>query len=715
MQITLPVCGTFFGTPVYLHRGDTIFQTSGPSYTSWVSEDHDAAWYIEKALADNQGNLVVIWDGGATKQSLLAMADYMALSDCDLEIPQPDWENRRFLTPQDWPEIAGHPERFGAGLIKMIDLARQYGLSAASIYTDAHPVQLKRLAEFENSFLGCNVGETFSFTLNSGSGSEKKGHRETTVANLKALAENFLQDVRNVVRNRKEKGWPRLMVTGGIAMLDYEIMGGIEIPAPEDFAAPHININSALARGLYRQFNLPLWGTDLAHEHYSFLPYSSRYKMPLLTASLYLKYMSGCKMIIVESGNWWQQSDHVEDTLMHRVPKLDFGSININDPHLSAPHVKEARKHYPNINYDSQVCRAYRRHISDFYDFLKANGTPAGQPAACIAAIKGNLDFVGPGNYNPNAVIAGQNQQAEKDLRWMHHYPERSWGIFENTFYPQPPVLGEHHNPFLSGTPYGITDIVSFASTPDADFLTKNYAALLFTGWNTCTAEQYKALVEYVRNGGTLFVSIPHLSTNSTRNFLNYGTEELINQGDFSELCGVRVLGRAARFYWIVTPNSNRPYGVSTTRKFGKCMIHRGEIELLPGTEVIAVEDEKFLPVLTRNRLGKGCVYFLNTWQHPGALDFDSGPGSKRDDIGLIGHIYRQIAIDTRGDVYISDDGHTPGLESGHIAFTWFPESDEVCLLNIDFDSPHTIFLHHKGSVQKITLEPAEFIRSTCG
>ena len=35
-SITLPDCGTFLGTPVYLHRGDTIFQTSGPYYTSWV-------------------------------------------------------------------------------------------------------------------------------------------------------------------------------------------------------------------------------------------------------------------------------------------------------------------------------------------------------------------------------------------------------------------------------------------------------------------------------------------------------------------------------------------------------------------------------------------------------------------------------------------------------------------------------------------------------
>ena len=72
----------------------------------------------------------------------------------------------------------------------------------------------------------------------------------------------------------------------------------------------------------------------------------------------------------------------------------------------------------------------------------------------------GNLDFVGPSGYNPNSVIAGQNDQAETDPRWMHHMPERSWSIFTKTFYPRPPVLGPYNNPFLSGTPYGATDII---------------------------------------------------------------------------------------------------------------------------------------------------------------------------------------------------------------------------------------------------------------
>ena len=707
-SITLPDCGTFLGTPVYLHRGDTIFQTSGPYYTSWVSEDHDAAWYIERTASENQGNLVAIWDGGATRQSLLAMADYMALDELGYEVPRPDWENRRFLAPSDWDVIAQHPERLGAGLIRMLRQAGELGLSVMTIYTDAHPSQLARLEPFKDRFLGCNVGEIFTFRFNDEEDPELARACQAT-NDLRQLADNFLASVRACVQQRLADGWQRLMVTGGIAMLDYEIIGGIGIPVVEDFAVPHLNIASAISRGFYRQFDLPIWGTDLAHEHYSLLPFASPHKMPLLTASLYMKYMAGCKLMLVESGNWWQQSDHIEDTHMHQVPKLDLGSIRENSPHLSAPYVAEARRHYPYINYDSDVCREYRRRISGFYDFLKANGTPAGQPAARVAAIKGNLDLAGPGGCNPNAVIAGQYDQADRDARWFHSTPERGWGIFADTFYPRPPVLGPYKNPFLSGTPYGITDIVSFAADPDPAFLS-SYAALLFTGWNTCTEAQYKALVAYVRGGGTLFVSIPHLSTNTSRNYTSYGVDELIHGGDFSELCGVKVLGRGKQFYWAVTPSKERPLGVPPQRKFGVCMTHMGRIEIQPGVEIVAVEDEQFMPLLLRHRPGRGTVYFLNMWEYPGALGIDTAPSSTHDNhLGLLHTIYRTIALETRGGIYITDDGKLPGAACHHVAFTHFPEHGEICLYNIDFDHPHTIRLHQHGSATEITLAPAEF------
>lgn len=703
--IALPACGTFIGAPVYLFRGDYIFQTSGKFYTSWISEDHDAAWYIDRAVKDNQGNLVAFWDGGATHQSLKAMADYMALKDLGLAVPEPDWEQKKNLVPGDWDAIRRHPERFGAGLVNMVRQAAENGLYSFVIYAEADPRQLQRLRPYRKKFLGCNVGERFTFRLED---SPNPAAGPGLVPDLKTLADNFTKSVRKCVRAHQAAGWGPIMATGGIATLDYEILGGIAIPVVEDFAVQHLNIASALARGLYKQFGLPLWGTDIAHEHYSWQPYASPYKFPMLTMAFQLKYMSGCKLLLLESGNYWQQSDHVEDTPMHHVPKVDYGDIKNTDPRISAPYVPEARQHYKNINANSPICRKYRRILSDFYDFVKEAGTPEGQPEIRLAAIKGNLDLSSQ-EFNPDAPIAGMFAFAEKDPRWFESAPERSRTIFNNVFYPRNKGMGEYPNPFFSGTPYGMTDIVSFAGNPEARFLSRNYKALLFAGWNTSTPQQYRLLVDYVRRGGTLFVGIPHLSTNRTRNYLDYGAGELVNGGDFSELCGVKVTGRGRQFYWAVSPRADNPFGITPFRKFGVFLTHRGEVEISGKPEILAVEDENFRPVLFRNKVGKGSVYFLNAWEYPGALENDNGPGGTRNSPGLIGEVYRRIALDTRGSVFITDDGRTPGKECGFVVYSFFPSNGKTYLLNTDFTATHSICLHRPGGTVKIKLKPAEF------
>ena len=88
-KITLPPCGMYIGVPVYLDRGDYIFQTSGPFYTSWVSEDHDPEWYLDKIVEENQGNVAVIWDGGASKVQLKSKAYMLDLEGMGITVPDP--------------------------------------------------------------------------------------------------------------------------------------------------------------------------------------------------------------------------------------------------------------------------------------------------------------------------------------------------------------------------------------------------------------------------------------------------------------------------------------------------------------------------------------------------------------------------------------------------------------------------------------------------
>ncbi|MCM8769707.1 MAG: hypothetical protein NC911_08605, partial [Candidatus Omnitrophica bacterium] len=596
--------------------------------------------------------------------------------------------------------------RYGAGMLDFVKKAGQQGIYTAIIYAQALPQWSKRLREAGQFYLGYNYGEKFSCGLDN----PHLIGKNLAKISLVDLATSLMKAVAREVRSRRKNGWGYILSTSASFHLDYEILAGTDIPVVEDFAFSHLNIASALARGLYRQHRLPLWGAHLAHEHYSWIPYHSPYKFDLLACAMFLKYLSGCKLMVNESGNWFVQASLCTDSPMFKTPRVELGNISRTDPELVAPFVKIARRYYRHINYKSPVCRRYRQVSSDFYEFIKACGTPAGQPETTIAIAKGNLDFCHH-QYHPNLAVAGAYRLAYLNRDWFEASPEKGWEIVKKVFFPRPPVLAPYHNRFLSGTPYGQVDIVSFAGDRiSADFLVNNYQTLLFAGWNTSSEKQYKILTEFVRRGGRLFISIPHLSTNTSRNYTSYTVKELVREGDFSQLAGVKVIGRGRRFYWATSPGKDNPLGFSFPRRFGIFATCLGTIELVDSKlEILAVDDEEMYPLLLRHRLGKGEVFFLNSWAYPGALDHDEGPGGTLDSPGLIGFIYRYLAELSRGQVWITDDRKHPGQECEFVAYSYFPESEVICLLNIDFKKKHSFFLHQNGYEGKIVLAPAEF------
>ena len=125
--------------------------------------------------------------------------------------------------------------------------------------------------------------------------------------------------------------------------------------------------------------------------------------------------------------------------------------------------------------------------------------------------------------------------------------------------------------------------------------------------------------------------------------------------------------------------------------------------------EYLVIDDELARPILTLHKYGKGQCYFLNTWTYPGALDNDEGPGAVMNSSGLMGYIYRTIANDNRGNVYITDDKVKPGEECNYVCYSYFPEAGKTCLLNVDMDNERTVWLHRFAMHEKITLAPGEF------
>ena len=717
-EILLPKEGIFVGSGVYPTETDTLLCSMIGHY-AWSAQHFGPLEMIERILADNQGNLAQVW-GYARGFSPRVIAEWLyALDEVGVEVPAPDWDKLENLTQDEWQEMFDrYADRFGAGLERFVREAKKRGIYTTFIYTSSKPQWVKKLAEEAGEYyLGYDFGERNNLGLNDAQRiMEAQG--ELT---LGALTRSLVNRVREHCEERRAQGWGHIQATSANFSLDYEVLGGADIPVVEDFAFPNLNFTSGYSRGLYRQHRLPLWGSHLAHEHYAWLPNSDSHRWDMLRAAFYLKYMAGCKMIINESGNWF-----VEHTLSPDSPKLampqtareKYGVMGWGgakelirkDPKAMKALLDEAKPYFPTIDYNSEICRRYRAIISDFWDYVKAHGTPEGQPEAVLALAKGNCDLA-TSRFHPNYALSGLYDIAVKNPAWFQGAPERGWQLARDVFFPEVPIGGPYYNMQMSGTPYGQVDVVSFAQDAiDADFLLQHYKTLIFVGWNTCSEKQYAILKAYVEGGGTLMISIPQLSVNETRS-LDVSVDELVHGGDFSDLAGVRVRGRGQNIYWATVPPKSRALGVTFPRRFGILGVPLGDVEITdPDLELLAIDDEQARPVITRHRQGKGECVFINTWTYPGALYPDEGPGSVYGSDGLIGTLFRALGAETRGHVRITDtDSDAPGAECQFISFSYFPKNGEICLFNVDFERAHTFRLHRFGLFDTVTLEPGEF------
>jgi hypothetical protein len=660
-KMSLPACGLFLGSGIYDHSGKLV--CSGKAFTYWAPDFPSARETVDLIVQDNQGNTAQFWQSG---EALLALAK----------------------------------------------AATAQGLYVTFLYSSAPAEISAQFKSLGKQYLGYDFGERYTFGIYDQDLPPGKTLAEVT---LEDLAHGLMGKVAAHVKERHETGWGPVMATSSNFYIDYEIAAGADIPVPEDFAFRHLSMASAISRGLYRQYDLPLWGSHLAHEWYSWLPQANPLKFPLFRASLYLKYLTGAKLIINESGNWALQSSLCPDSPMHTLPRVEGPTPGLRHTgkEFVDRHIDEARKLFCNIDYRSPTASKYRQEISDFYDFVKAHPAPVGQPESTLAIAKGNYDIC-CGEFSPNSAIAGAFQVAQTNPDWYEGAPERGWDIVKSVFYPRPPVLAPHKNFHLSGSPYGMVDIVSFAADQiSAAFLKANYKALILSGWNTCSAKQYAVLVDYVKAGGTLCLAIPHLSMNKSRNYHHYGVDDLVNRGDFSELCGVKVLGQGDRFYWATGPERTpNALGLAVPRRYGIMAAALGNLEIVDpsAVEVLAADDEQFRPFILRCKSGQGTVFFINSWAYPGALNTDDGPGCTVDSKGLMGLLYGYIGQISRGHVWITGpDAVHPDGDCEYIAYSYFPDAGKICLQNVDFKNPRRCILHQFGDVDPIELAPAEF------
>ena len=707
-DIELPPCGILVGNAIYnAGYGFPVF--SGPVLTHWKSYTQSPLELTERTVKENQGNIIQYWWAGSWNRYYdypQSRAHYLALEDLGVKIPPPDWENLKNISLDEFPEFEKYKDRAGLGMYKCFKRCEELGLYSMMIYlpSDANERYTKRFKEFPH-YLGYDFGERFGF-----------GHCLKDMKGdirLDRIAGLFRDKVAAHIRENREKGYGRISATSSNFHMDYEVAAGLDFTFFEDCTA-ELNFISAFSRGLMRQYGLELWGSHVADEHYQWLPWSNPHRKETCRASMLMKYMAGAKVIINESGAWDNQTT-MSGAPMKHTPRIPYPLGTKLSPEMIRPYGRELHKTAHLIDDPSEFCRHYRKVMSDFYDFVKANPAPSGQPETAIAVVKGNYDlsWFGDGFWNPNTAIAGLRLHAEKNPNWFSGAPERGWQAAADVFWPTPQgIFGtDDLNHTFSATPWGQVDIVSFAFyQPSADFLLKNYRLLIFSGWNTCSERQYRTLCEYVRKGGKLFISIPQLSMDVTRNYMAYGVQDLVKGGDFSELCGVKVKGRGQNFYWATgtawTPNE---WGLDYNRRFGIFFSPLGDIEFDPSAETLVQDHESQKPILLKIRKGEGTVYFFNSWYYPGYFTSDRGTGAKVGE-NLISFIWRRLAQENRGGHYITECGsELPGKECGFINVSHFPSTGETMLFNVDFTRSHTFDLHSGGKVQRIELGPSEF------
>ena len=238
---------------------------------------------------------------------------------------------------------------------------------------------------------------------------------------------------------------------------------------------------------------------------------------------------------------------------------------------------------------------------------------------------------------------------------------------------------------WYSGSPFGETELIPVDSAPE---VLGHYGLLMLLGWNTMDDRQYDTLKQYVEDGGTLFMAVPHATRNEGRGFLDNGLKplNLLRDGDFADLFGIRVTGAGAPIRAIeitdaeCNPAALAELPIDTSSHFRRVPVgpyhepaRTAEVELA-GAEVLARETESGSPVFVRYRVGKGEAYLLTTWAYPGSAWLR----------GFVTEVVAGLAKNNPRDVELED--HT-----GDVYYTVRTESDtgltRIHLLNTDWSS----------------------------
>lgn len=334
-------------------------------------------------------------------------------------------------------------------------------------------------------------------------------------------------------------------------------------------------------------------------------------------------------------------------------------------PEHSSLWAMEGYLHPANRRYlDDPLTRKLFALERDFYDFLRTRKRGRG-PVIRLGFVHGNLDgwdgwsagrkpeFM-EGHYAPGKSVWEVVPREETVLSgkipyWPYGPPEAGWRYLQ-TVMPGVKFLKTTASAYPTGrrywfcsTPFGKVDLVPHeAPLPKL----QKYESLVFLGWNTTTPGQYHKLKRYVEGGGTLFMSVAHLSTQVDRDC----DLQLLKEGDFEDLFGVRIGRRGAEVKEIacVTRTAHAGIRFPVKKRYRLAGHERNTVRLadLRGNvsgRVLAVDAATGKPVLVEKAVGRGTAYLLTLWNYPGEEKLGA----------FVEDLLRAIAAATQGDIKV--------------------------------------------------------------
>ena len=538
-----------------------------------------------------QANIPEIWQPPADMQPCHVGAEVRTGNPNDY-IPQleriRDEKIADLVVFRDYHNDSGHP----AKLWEAAAFCREYGLMTDAIIMDEQPVVAAASAEH------CLCVGTHEHT-GIFYGRDKVRNAGCTMKEARDAAVEILHQVADTFR---VKGVPVAVgdASGGSR---YAYMAGFDILRHETFVGHHMLILPN-ARGAAKAFGKDLWGVHIASQHNA--QPELEYGIRRYYLGVYLAWMMGAGFVFEEDSQ------------------------------------------FQYFKYNKMVGRDYlpAQKTSVMQAFYKYSATHPrrGRPLVDVAVLQGRYAPPVSGLSAANNGSAEENAFVNENYPvWSHTGNERwSWGyrqcekglhlleaLSPGMFLTPLNQRPEKTRKFFSGNPFGEYDFLPVEAPAD---VMGDYRLILMLDWHTMEedgeGDDYHKLLAYVRQGGVLFLSVPHLTTRIDREFLaDMDDLRLYAGGDVQALCGVKIQEKSPEVLsgiqspdgWLEAapdlmsdpirlPNADED-------EDGPCCL--ADI-LLCGAKPVLTDKNTGRPVLVRHAVGKGWVYLLCTYAYPG-------------------------------------------------------------------------------------------------